>query len=96
MHVFLVGGTAAIKGLAPRLYDLIIFSIMYLLRRDELRALAPSEFSVNVYVEQNPSFSTWHGASRFVSEVNDISPYRVTLKEYEEYGSNICERKFYH
>lgn len=78
-NILLVGGVAGTKGLAQRL-------------KQELTILAPY-CPVNIFIESAPNLSAWHGASRFGLE-GDPS-FKVTLKEYQEYGHTICNRKFF-
>jgi actin-related protein len=41
----------------------------------------------------SPILSSWKGASLF-AQGGEYKEHLVTKKEYEEYGSNICFRRF--
>ena len=79
-NILLVGGMANLPGLGQRL-------------NVELTALAPSDANIHIYSENVPAFTTWRGASRFSLEAD--SHFRVTLKDYNEYGHSICHRRFF-
>jgi len=92
---------ASPKWLHPLLYSNIITSGGTTLYpnfnqrlENEVRALAPIEFPVNVYTTSSPLLTAWNGASAFAS-LPDFSRYCVSRQEYQEYGSTICVRKFW-
>jgi len=79
-NIVLTGGNARIPNLGLRL-------------ERELRALAPADWDVCVFVGANPHFTTWHGASRFAIEA-EVGKCSVTRAEYDEHGPNLCARRF--
>ncbi|KAG2205570.1 hypothetical protein INT47_005945 [Mucor saturninus] len=82
-NIMLVGGNANIPGYQERI-------------EHELRKFVPSEFDIRVVTPQDPVTFAWEGGNRFVSlsSKSELQKTFVQRKEYLEYGSDICRRKF--
>ncbi|KAI9351645.1 actin-like protein ARP6 [Pilaira anomala] len=82
-NIVLVGGNANIPGYQERI-------------ENELRKLVPSEFDIRVVTPIDPVTFAWEGGHRFVSlsSKSELQKTFVQRKEYLEYGSDICRRKF--
>ncbi|OMJ29367.1 Actin-related protein 6 [Smittium culicis] len=73
-----IGGNANLKGLKGRL-------------EKELRALTPSDYSINIYIPQNPSTYAWESGkalcNRFNSDIDLVNHSKPqTRAEYFESG----------
>lgn len=79
-NVVVVGGNAAIPGLAERL-------------RRELVVRAPDDCVVRVAVPGDPVTATWEGGARLAGW-EGVDGVCVTRAEYEEYGAGWVARKF--
>lgn len=78
-NILLVGGNTKFAGYKERI-------------QQELRALAPAEFPVNVQVATDPTTCTWSGMSAVASKPNFTSEYCVSKKEWEEFGDSAWNR----
>ncbi|XP_015437707.1 PREDICTED: actin-related protein 6 [Dufourea novaeangliae] len=79
-NIILTGGNAKFPGFQERTYK-------------EVRSLAPAEYTINVYLPENPITYAWYGG-KAVSKDQIFSSLLVTREEYEEEGHNICFEKF--
>ncbi|KAI9472348.1 MAG: actin-related protein 6-like protein [Benjaminiella poitrasii] len=82
-NIVLVGGNANIPGYMERI-------------EHDLRLLVPSKFDIRIATPPDPVTFSWEGGNRFVSlsSKSELQKTFVQRKEYLEYGSNICRRKF--
>eukprot|EP00026_Physarum_polycephalum_P009843 Phypoly_transcript_09980.p1 GENE.Phypoly_transcript_09980~~Phypoly_transcript_09980.p1 ORF type:complete len:428 (+),score=30.54 Phypoly_transcript_09980:32-1315(+) len=60
----------------------------------DLRSMVPSHFNINVVTPRNVVTCAWEGGSIF-AQSDTFSKYQVTKEDYDEYGTNVCKRKFY-
>lgn len=79
-NIGLIGGNACLPNFSDRL-------------RQELRALAPTEYNVEVYPSEEPIIETYKAAHAFANS-SLYGNYTVSREEYNEGGSNACRRKF--
>ncbi|KAF7728358.1 Actin- protein 6 [Apophysomyces ossiformis] len=91
-NVVLVGGSAKFPGYQERIAD------GWVSERSEkdLRQLVPSEYEIRVAIPPDPVGYAWTGGQRLVSlsTKTDLQKKFVHRKDYMEYGSEICRRKF--
>ncbi|KAG0175351.1 Actin- protein 6 [Apophysomyces sp. BC1015] len=82
-NIVLVGGNANLPGYKERI-------------EKDLRQLVPSEYEIRVAVPADPVGYAWTGGQRLVSLSTkaDLQKKFVHRKDYLEYGSDICRRKF--
>jgi actin-related protein 6 len=80
-NVVVVGGNSLIKGFVERL-------------EDELRAIVPVQYLLNLTCAEDPIKHTWLGAARFASQAELLQEVLVSKAEYEERGSTWLLRKF--
>jgi actin-related protein 6 len=80
-NVVVVGGNSLIKGFIERL-------------EDELRAIVPAQYLLNIVRAEDPIKHTWLGAARFASQPELLREVLVTKAEYEERGSTWLLKKF--
>ncbi|KAI8146488.1 actin-related protein 6-like protein, partial [Fennellomyces sp. T-0311] len=82
-NIVLVGGNTLFEGYRERIIH-------------DLQALVPSEYDVRVAQPPSPTEYAWTGGQRFValSSKPDLQKKFVQRREYLEYGSEICRRKF--
>jgi actin-related protein 6 len=80
-NIVVVGGNSLIQGFMERL-------------ESELRALAPSDYVLNLRRAEDPIKETWLGAARFASQPALLKSVLVTKAEYDERGSGWLGRKF--
>ncbi|CDH52255.1 arp6 actin-related protein 6 homolog [Lichtheimia corymbifera JMRC:FSU:9682] len=82
-NIILVGGNTNIPGYRERIMQ-------------DLRTMAPSTYELRIAQPENPVEYAWHGGQNFValSSRSDLQRTFVSRKEYFEYGSEICRRKF--
>jgi actin-related protein 6 len=80
-NVVVVGGNALISGFIERL-------------EDELRAIVPSQYHLNIAQADDPIKHTWLGAARFASHPELLKEVLVDKAEYEERGSTWLLRRF--
>lgn len=79
-NILLTGGNAYFPGYRERIYN-------------EVRALAPYLFDVNVYLPENPVTNAWHGGC-LLSKDPEFPKLIVSRKQYEENGIGFCLEKF--
>ncbi|TCD68340.1 Actin- protein 6 [Steccherinum ochraceum] len=79
-HIGLIGGNTKFPGFRERLTT-------------ELRSLAPDNYAVEIYQAPEPIRSAYQAAVSFASH-SSFSQHVVTKAEYDEFGSNVCRRKF--
>ncbi|THH05662.1 hypothetical protein EW145_g4632 [Phellinidium pouzarii] len=79
-NIGLVGGNAKLPGFGQRLMS-------------ELRSLAPIDHEVSLYESSNPIIEAYNSGAELARNA-DFAEEAVTRAEYQEYGSNICRRKF--
>ncbi|CAG8470121.1 13404_t:CDS:10 [Ambispora gerdemannii] len=79
-NIVLVGGNSMFAGYKERV-------------EKDLRVLAPSMYDVRVGMPEDPISYAWHGGSKF-ARTSEYREKLVTRREYLEYGSNICLRRF--
>lgn len=85
-NILLTGGSTLFPNFAKRV-------------RQELRQLVPTEFNVVVQHASQPLQAAWVGGSILASNRGDNANFTkqcVTRKDYEEYGQELCMRKFFH
>jgi actin-related protein 6 len=80
-NVVVVGGNALIKGFNARL-------------EDELRAIVPAQYLLNIKSAEDPIKHTWLGAARFASQPELLKEVLVDKAEYDERGSTWLLKKF--
>jgi actin-related protein 6 len=80
-NVVVVGGNSLIKGFKERL-------------EDELRAIVPAQYLLNMKCADDPFKHTWLGAARFASQPELLKEVLVDKAEYEERGSTWLLKKF--
>jgi len=80
-NIILVGGTCKFAGFQDRLSR-------------ELQSLAPTSALVRVIIPQDPQTCIWKGGADLAGDSSFLREVTVTLEEYAEYGSSICERRF--
>lgn len=80
-NVVVVGGNALIAGFIERL-------------EDELRAIVPAQYLLNISRADDAIKHTWLGAARFASQPELLKEVLVTKAEYDERGSSWLVRKF--
>jgi actin-related protein 6 len=80
-NVVVVGGNSLITGFIERL-------------EDELRALVPSQYLLNISCADDPVKHTWLGAARFASQPELLKEVLVDKAEYEERGSTWLLKTF--
>jgi len=79
-NIVLVGGSVQFPGLQERL-------------ERELRARAPGECDVSITKPDKPITTTWRGGAIF-AEAADLPQWMVTKEEYDEFGDELCRRRF--
>ncbi|KAI8875885.1 actin-related protein 6 [Backusella circina FSU 941] len=82
-NIILVGGNANIPGYMDRI-------------KHDLRQFVPSEYEIRVVTPIDPVTFAWEGGQRFMASItkSELKDTFVERKEYLEFGSNICKRKF--
>ncbi|OAD72074.1 hypothetical protein PHYBLDRAFT_134449 [Phycomyces blakesleeanus NRRL 1555(-)] len=82
-NIVLVGGNAKLNGYRERI-------------EQDLRVMVPSEYELRLAVPEDPIGYAWKGGNRLASlgTKADLQKRFVTRKEYMEYGSDICRRRF--
>jgi actin-related protein 6 len=80
-NVVIVGGNSLIKGFNARL-------------EDELRAVVPAQYLLNLTCAEDPIKHTWLGAARFASQPELLKEVLVDKAEYDERGSTWLLKKF--
>ncbi|KAI8090104.1 actin-like protein ARP6 [Gilbertella persicaria] len=82
-NIVLIGGNANIPGYKERI-------------EHDLRQFVPDEFEIRLAIPKDPVTYAWEGGNQFISLSSKAELQRtfVQRKEYLEYGSNICRRKF--
>ncbi|KAI8646745.1 actin family [Parasitella parasitica] len=82
-NIILVGGNANIPGYVGRI-------------EQELRQLVPIDYDIRIANPENPTTFAWEGGNRLISisTEKELQKTFVQRKEYLEYGSDICRRKF--
>ncbi|OLL26436.1 Actin-like protein arp6 [Neolecta irregularis DAH-3] len=80
-NIVLAGGTCKFAGFQDRISR-------------ELQSLAPTSSLVRVIMPQDPQTCIWTGGADLACDPSSLNEVTVTLEEYAEYGSSICERKF--
>lgn len=79
-NILLTGGNAKFPGFKERVFK-------------EVRSLAPSEFTVNVALPENPITYAWEGG-KLLSKDPAFGSMVVTREEYEEEGQSLCYERF--
>lgn len=79
-NIILTGGNSLFPGFVDRVYQ-------------DVRAMAPAEYEVNVTLTKNPITYAWEGGA-LLSKNPEFKKLIVTKKDYDEYGHNICMEKF--
>jgi actin-related protein 6 len=80
-NVVVVGGNSLIDGFLRRL-------------EDELRAIVPAQYLLNIARADDPIKHTWLGAARFASQPELLKEVLVDKAEYEERGSTWLLNRF--
>lgn len=61
----------------------------------DLRALCPAEYEIALFEASDPTTEAFYAAQNMVGQRSDyFDIFPVTRKEYEEYGSEVCRRRF--
>ncbi|KYF45711.1 actin-like protein ALP 5 [Toxoplasma gondii ARI] len=76
-EILLVGGSSQFPGLRQRLWQ-------------ELRAVLPEHWDVNIYTEAEPQFSVWRGASCSYADRALFDLNAVTREQFSEAGTPLC------
>ena len=79
-NILLTGGSAMLPGFRDRVYR-------------DIRALAPSEYDVNVFCPRDPITWAWHGGTTLCKS-RQFEHLKVTRREFQEYGLEVCRRRF--
>ncbi|EAL63930.1 actin related protein 6 [Dictyostelium discoideum AX4] len=80
-NIILLGGSTLFPGLKERL-------------ELELRKLAPEQYNINIFQPQDPILSPLYGGIRLAQQP-DYLKYSISKQDYEEYGYNYCNKKFF-
>ncbi|CEP12602.1 hypothetical protein [Parasitella parasitica] len=82
-NIILVGGNANIPGYVERI-------------EQDLRQFVPIDYEIRIAKPENPTTFAWEGGNRLISisTEKELQKTFVQRKEYLEYGSDICRRKF--
>lgn len=80
-NIGVIGGLAWTESLGERLDA-------------ELRALCPAEYEVALFEAADPTTEAFGAAQTLTFRPEFFEDFVVTRKEYEDYGSEICRRKF--
>ncbi|KAI9023515.1 actin-related protein 6 [Phycomyces nitens] len=82
-NIVLVGGNANLIGYKERI-------------EQDLQVMVPSEYELRIAVPEDPVGYAWKGGNRLASlgTKTDLQKRFVSRKEYMEYGSEICQRRF--
>ncbi|EPB83557.1 hypothetical protein HMPREF1544_09718 [Mucor circinelloides 1006PhL] len=82
-NIVLVGGNANIPGYVERI-------------QQDLRQLVPIDYEIRIAKPENPVTFAWEGGNRLISlsTEKELQKTFVQRKEYLEYGSDVCRRKF--
>ncbi|CAO3651706.1 unnamed protein product [Cunninghamella blakesleeana] len=82
-NIILVGGNAHFPGYQQRI-------------EKELRQMIPLDYELRVSVPDDPEEAAWTGGQKMMTSLgkSELQSLFVTRKEYMEYGSDICKRKF--
>ncbi|KAF2204799.1 Actin/actin-like protein [Delitschia confertaspora ATCC 74209] len=80
-NIMVVGGNSLIPGFMERL-------------ESELRAVTPSEYTLNITRADDPIKHTWLGAARFASNPDMLKSVLVSKAEYDEKGSTWLGKRF--
>lgn len=80
-NIGVIGGLAWTESLGERLDA-------------ELRALCPADFEVALFEAADPTTEAYGAAQTLTFRPEFFDDFVVTRKEYEDYGSEICRRKF--
>jgi actin-related protein 6 len=80
-NVILTGGSTLFAGFQARLAK-------------DLRALAPSEFKIQVTFPSDPTGYAWNGGKVIGKNTDLVKKLFVTKHDYEEHGHSICAEKF--
>jgi actin-related protein 6 len=79
--VVVVGGNSLIKGFIERL-------------EDELRAIVPAQYLLNISRAEEPVKHTRLGAAKFASQPELLKEVLIDKAEYDERGSTWLLKKF--
>ncbi|KAH8113486.1 actin-like protein ARP6 [Phellopilus nigrolimitatus] len=79
-NIGLVGGNIKFSGFRERLMA-------------ELRSLVPTDHEVCIYESSNAISEAYFSGAEFVRQPDFVNQ-AVSREEYQEYGSNVCRRKF--
>lgn len=79
-NIVLTGGNSLFPGFKDRV-------------EQDVRAMAPLDYDVNVTLPENAITYSWNGGKK-LSQTDDFSSMCVTKKEYEEHGQSICQERF--
>ncbi|XP_012278622.1 actin-related protein 6 [Orussus abietinus] len=79
-NIVLTGGNAKFSGFRERIIK-------------EVRSLAPSEYTVNVVLPNDPVTYAWEGG-KLLSKDSSFRTLVVTREEYDEEGQGICADRF--
>lgn len=79
-NIALVGGSTQFPGFKERL-------------ETALRSRAPVDCDVVVHTPENPVTAVWRGGS-ILGATADFADWVVTKEEYDEFGDELCRRRF--
>lgn len=79
-NIILSGGSTMYEGIADRL-------------KSELVSRAPASAEIRVMAAADRKYAVWKGASTLAS-LSTFGSSWLTMKDYEEHGSQIVHRKF--
>ncbi|KAI8349703.1 actin family [Blakeslea trispora] len=82
-NIVLVGGNAHLPGFQERI-------------QHELRPFVPDAYEIRIRTPKDPITFSWEGGNQYIlqSSKSQLQKTFVNRKEYMEYGSSICRRKF--
>jgi actin-related protein 6 len=63
-------------------------------RFKDVRSMIEEDYELNVEIATDPLEYSLNGGKCLSNNDNDYNDIRVTRKQYEEHGHNICKKKF--
>lgn len=80
-NIIVIGGCASFPGMHKRL-------------EKEIRALAPDDIEIRVFLPENPITYAWEGGKIFAEDPNFVSTNCISKQEYEDEGSRVIMEKY--
>lgn len=78
-----MGGNVGLRGFRERVYQ-------------DVRSLIADDYELNINAstEENPSELAWQGGKLLANSNDEFNDLVVTRKAYDEFGHNLCRKKF--